>query len=64
MMVPAFEDVRSGYSRIQGETDIGEIDLADADKLEATEDLANEYLAPPTDMCMVATVRERYSAPD
>ena len=50
-----FEDVRNGYFRFQGETDLGEIDLSDADKLDEIEKLANEYLASPTGRHMIAS---------
>ena len=41
-----FEDVRrNGYFRFQGETDVGEIDLSDADELDVIEEMANQYLA-------------------
>ena len=49
-----FEDVRHGYFRFQGETDLGEIDLSDADKLDEIEKLANNYLASPTGRHMIA----------
>jgi len=50
-----FEDVRSGYFRFQGETDLGEIDLSDADKLNEIEKLANKYLASPIGRHMIAS---------
>ena len=54
-----FEDVRNGYFRFQGETDLGEIDLSDADKLDEIEKLANEYLASPAGSHMIASCAAR-----
>ncbi|MCJ1380766.1 hypothetical protein MMC17_003875 [Xylographa soralifera] len=50
-----FEDVRGRCFRFRGETDLGEIDLSDADKLDEIERLANEYLAPPSGRHMIAS---------
>ena len=55
MTEPVFEDVRHNYYRFQGETDLGEIDLSDADKLDEIEDLAKKYLASPTGRQMIAS---------
>ena len=54
-----FEDVRKGYFRLQGEAELGEIDLADADRLDEIERLANKYLAGPGCRHMIASCAER-----
>lgn len=40
----AFNDIRAGYYRFQGKFDLGEIDLADAEKLDEIERLAQQYV--------------------
>lgn len=40
----AYEDLRSVYFRFQGGLELGEIDLADADRLEEIEKLATWFL--------------------
>lgn len=40
----AFNDVRAGYYRFQGKFDLGEIDLADTDRLDEIEKLAEKYI--------------------
>lgn len=40
----AFKDVRAGYFRFQGGLALGEIDLADAERLGDIEKLAHQYL--------------------
>lgn len=40
----AFNDVRAGYYRFQGKFDLGEIDLADAERLDEIEKLAQRYI--------------------
>lgn len=40
----AFDDVRAGYYRFQGKLDLGEIDLADAERLDEIEALARRYV--------------------
>lgn len=39
-----FDDVRAGYYRFQGKFDLGEIDLADSEKLDEVEKLAQQYI--------------------
>ena len=41
----AFDDVRAGYFRFQGKFDLGEIDLADAERLDEIERLATRYIS-------------------
>lgn len=59
MTEPVFEDVRYGFFRFQGETDLGEIDLSDADKLDEIEKLANKYLDSSTGRHMIASCAAR-----
>lgn len=40
----AFDHVRAGYYRFQGKFDLGEIDLADAERLDEIEKLTQQYL--------------------
>lgn len=56
---PVFEDVRNGYFRFQEETDLGEIDLSDADKLDEIEKLANKYLESSAGRHMIASCAAR-----
>ena len=55
----AFDDVRDGYYRFQGETDLGEIDLSNADKMDEIENLANAYLDSPKSRNMIASCAAR-----
>ncbi|KAL6716623.1 hypothetical protein ACLMJK_006191 [Lecanora helva] len=59
MKEPVFEDVRGGYFRFQGETDLGEIDLSDAKKLDEIEELANKYLDSSAGRHMIASCAAR-----
>ena len=59
MTDPAFDDVRDGYFRFQTDTDLGDIDLADAERLDDIERLANKYLDSPAGRHMIASCAAR-----
>lgn len=55
----SFKDVRAGYFRFQGRTELGDIDLADAEKLDEVEKLAQQFLDSDDGKRLIETCAER-----
>lgn len=58
----AYRDVRPGYYRFQGKFDLGEIDLADAERLDEIEKLAQQFIDSEEGKIAIESCAERLTA--